>query len=210
MKFGFNGWFMNANFINFIESKLDDVNDKIQILSDYVESLKKKFPDVRKMSIEELLKLNVKNFNFNCAWFTIGDGSFDNYDKTTIDFHADDGYLYSVKTCKLKDKYGYTFTGNYTNGAYNIGEYGEKCNTYTCLLNSNDDKEFRKFLLDNNLEILQKNCFCVKCEDYYVLKDCCDDKREIFKTFIVVDGVKYSRYISKVKIFKNGEIERID
>lgn len=201
---------MSEDFINFLESKLDDVNDKIQILSEYVKHIQKQFPDIRKMSFEDLMKIEIcKNFKYDCCFITIGDGSFDSYDKITIRFNSDSGKIYSVDAL-LKDKYGYTFTGRYTNGAYNIGKYGEECNAYTCLLNSNDDKEFRKFLLDNNLKLPQERCFCVRCKDCYVIEDCGYDKKAIFKHFVSVDGAEYSRYIRKVKIFKNGEIELID
>ena len=198
---------MNEDFINFIESKFDDVNDKIQILSEYVKNVKMQFPDIRKMSFEDLMKTKIcKNFKYDCYFITIGDGAFDNHDNITIRFNSDSGKIYSVNAL-LKDKYGYTFKGDYTNGVYEIGGYSECCNAYTCLLNYNNDKEFRKFLLDNDLKLVQEKCFCVRCKDYYRIED--DDKKAIFKHSVSLDGAEYSRYIRKVKIFKNGEIELI-
>lgn len=200
---------MNESFINFIESKLVEVNDRIQILSDYVEKIKKKLPDdIRKMSFEDLLKTKIcKSFKYDICSIVLYDKGFDTWSKRYISFDSDDGMLCYVHVCNLKDKYGYVFEGVYNNDGYKINKY---CDSYTCLLNSIEDKEFRKFLLDNNLGMNQKECICVRGKDYYVLEDCDCNKRQIFETIITVDGAKYSRYISKVKISKNGDIELID
>ena len=197
--------YMNESFINFIESKLVEVNDKIQILSDCVDKIKKKFPDVRKMSIEELWKINCGNIMVDDSFLI-----FKDRDCTTICFAIGNGSLYSVSVRNLRDKYGYTFKGGYTNGECLIGEDGKYLNGHVCLLNIGYDKELADFILNNNLEITQEECFCVRNKDYYVLEDYHYNKGPIFKANKMLYGAKYSRYISKVKISKNGDIELID